>query len=93
LRRSFDLPANFMATNPTLLIHHDEDVEVYINGVLALKTGGYSTDYELAALTPEGRAALRPGRNIFAVHCHQTTGGQYVDVGIVDLIPPARSGR
>jgi hypothetical protein len=93
LRRSFDLPADFAATNPQLIIHHDEDVEVYINGVLALKTGGYSTDYELAGLTPEGRAALRPGRNIFAVHCRQTTGGQYVDVGIIDLIPPARARR
>jgi hypothetical protein len=90
LRRSFDLPADFTVTNPKLLIHHDEDVEVYINGVLALKTGGFSTDYELAALTPEGRAALRPGRNVFAVRCHQTAGGQYVDVGLIDLIPPIR---
>jgi hypothetical protein len=91
LRRSFDLPVGFTATNPQLLIHHDEDVEVYINGVLALKAGGYSTDYELAALTPEGRAALKPGRNVFAVHCRQTSGGQYVDVGIIDLIPPRRA--
>ena len=39
------------------------------------------------ALTPAGRAALRPGRNTIAVHCHQTTGGQYIDVGLVDVVP------
>jgi len=87
LRRSFDLPASFTAMNPQLLLHHDEDAEIYINGVLAAKVGGYSTDYEFVPLTATGRAALRPGRNTLAVHCHQTTGGQYIDVGLVDFVP------
>jgi hypothetical protein len=86
-RRSFTLPQNFAAVNPKLFVHHDEDAEVYINGVLALKISGYSTDYELAAMTPEARAALRAGRNTIAIHCHQTNGGQFIDVGIVDLVP------
>jgi hypothetical protein len=86
LRRTFELPAGFTAGNPRFLIHHDEDAEVYLNGVLALKIDGYSTDYEAAPMTPAGRSALRPGRNTLAVHCHQTGGGQYIDVGIVDLI-------
>jgi hypothetical protein len=90
IRRAFDLPANTTLANPRFLIHHDEDAEVYINGVLALKMTGYSSDYELAAITAEGRAALRPGRNTIAVHCRQTTGGQFIDVGIVDLVPAAR---
>jgi len=85
LRRSFDWPDGAIE-NPQLLVHHDEDVEVYINGVLAGKAGGYITDYEELLLTPEGRAALRPGKNVFAVHCHQTQGGQYIDVGIISLI-------
>jgi hypothetical protein len=89
IRRAVDLPAGLTTVNPQLFLHHDEDAEVYINGVLALKIGGYSTDYELAPITPEGRAALRPGRNSIAVHCHQTNGGQYIDVGLVDLLPAA----
>ncbi len=84
LRRQFDWPSN-AATNPELLVHHDEDVEIYINGVLAGKASGYLTDYEEMSMLPEGRAALRPGKNIMAVHCHQTTGGQYIDVGIISV--------
>ena len=84
LRRQFDWPSDKIA-RPELMVHHDEDVEVYINGVLAGKAGGFITDYEEMALTPEGVAALKSGKNVMAVHCHQTTGGQYIDVGIISV--------
>lgn len=83
IRREFNLDA-VNAKSWQLMVHHDEDVEVYINGVLAGSASGYTTGYELLPLTPAGRAALKPGKNVFAVHCHQTGGGQYIDVGIVD---------
>jgi len=66
-------------------LHHDEDAEVYINGVLALKTSGFIVNYDAFPLTAAGKAALKPGRNVIAIHCHQTTGGQYVDFGLVDV--------
>jgi Glycosyl hydrolases family 2, sugar binding domain/Glycosyl hydrolases family 2, TIM barrel domain/Glycosyl hydrolases family 2 len=68
-------------------VHHDEDVEIFVNGVLAGRARGYVTDYGLVGFTPEGRKALKAGKNTIAVHCHQTGGGQYIDVGLVQIVP------
>ena len=86
LRREATLPEGKF-TSLQFRVHHDEDVEIYINGVLAGKAGGFVSEYQEMTMTPEGQAALKPGKNTIAVHCHQTQGGQYVDVGIADVIP------
>ena len=82
LRREFTVDPDDLA-GLKLQVFHDEDVEIYFNGVLALRKPGYITDYDDFPVAPEALAALRPGGNTIAVHCHQTTGGQGIDVGII----------
>ena len=94
LRRTFN-PGTLTAQQISDLgfrLHHDEDVEVYLNGVLAFSTSGYTTTYLYFPLNDAGRAALLTNaNNTLAVHCHQTAGGQYIDVGLdvrTLLVPP-----
>lgn len=68
-----------------LRVHHDEDVQVYLNGHRVAELIGYITAYQYVELDAKAREHLREGDNILAVHCHQTGGGQYIDVGLIDL--------
>ena len=84
LRRDFTLPAE---PHPHLqfLMYHDDEVEVYVNGILASKAAGYITNYQTFPISPAALAAMTPGAKItIAVHCHQDQGGQGIDLGLVD---------
>jgi hypothetical protein len=64
-------------------LHHDEDVQVYVNGKLLLKREGYRTDYDRILLSDRQCKLFQPGKkNVIAVHCHQTGGGQFIDFGL-----------
>lgn len=81
LVRDLEVPADPQGTLHWL-IHHDEDVEIYVNGVHTETLPGYVVKYELRPLSAKTREQLKAGRNRIAVHCHQTGGGQYIDVGM-----------
>jgi len=85
LRRSVILP-NTKFSNLRFYADHDEDVEVYVNGVLASSEGGFTSSYVPLEITRQALALLQPGAIVtLAVHCHQTTGGQNIDVGLVNF--------
>ena len=92
MRREIEMPSS-IPDNISLNAYFDEDIDVYINGVQAASAGGFVTDYSLVPLSDAGKAALKPGKNVIAVHCHQTSGGQYIDLGIVEVRPGVKEKK
>ena len=82
LRRTFTLGTEDIS-QLKLHVFHDEDVEIYLNGALAARLPGYITDYDVFEISSVAASTLHSGENTIAVHCHQTTGGQGIDVGII----------
>lgn len=85
IRRTFeveDVPRGELQ----LLIHHDEEATVYVNGTQIAELEGWTSDYVMIPLSEKVRSLLKQGENVIVVHCHQDTGGQYIDVGLVELV-------
>jgi glycosyl hydrolase family 2 len=90
LRLTVDLPSAASAVSPHLRVFHDDDAEVYVNGVLAATLPGANGGFTYVPLAAAARAALRDGRNTIAVHARQVGGGQFIDVGIADVLDKVR---
>ncbi len=74
LRRAFDWDRAPLG----LWLHHDEDVEIFLNGEMIHRASGYLTEYQFVEL-PEAKPR-HDAENLLAVRCRQSVGGQYVDV-------------
>lgn len=92
VRGTVELPEK-LPKSLALWMHHDEDAEVYLNGLLAAKVTGYTRGYERFAVRPEARKALRPGNNLVAAHCRQTRGGQFLDIHVAASRPAVAKRR
>lgn len=87
LRRTVTLPTD-TSGDLQMYLHHDDAVEVYLSGVLAVKEAGYTGKYEPTELRDAAKAQLKPGASVvIAIHCHQDVGGQFIDAGIARSVP------
>jgi hypothetical protein len=86
LRRTFEVGA--VPAHPFLVVHHDEDATIYINGTRVDSLAGYTNGYTYVPLSAEAARALRSGTNTIAVHVHNTRGQQYIDLGLTDVARP-----
>ncbi|MEI6567573.1 MAG: hypothetical protein WCR20_12920, partial [Verrucomicrobiota bacterium] len=82
LRGAFEWDGKDFGT-ASLVIFHDEDTEIYVNGEKIWSRGGFNNAYEGFEITAALKKAVRKGANTIAVHTHQTAGGQLIDLALL----------
>ncbi len=86
IRREFELSEDIPSNATAMLqIFHDEEAQVFINGVEAAKVEGHTTAYNTVGISEAAAKSLKKGKNVIAIHCHQTSGGQYIDAALVQI--------
>jgi hypothetical protein len=89
MRRSFVL--NDLNIDKLFLkLHHDDNVEVYLNGSLVYTCNCWNGKPQLFELTDAMKNKLVKGENTIAIHCANTAGGAWLDVGLMNE-PPLKS--
>jgi len=91
IRRVFYLEDDLAGKDIYLHYSHDDIFELYINGVQVVGTD-YSWRYDIQQELPdEVKATLKKGANIITAHCHNRTGGGYVDFGLYEKVADKES--
>ena len=83
-RRHFTLDDPASVSCAEILLYHDDDADVYLNGVKLLSVGGCTSAYEAIVLDKaKFLEAARKGDNVLSVHVHQRFGGQAFDAAFM----------
>ena len=82
IRRTFELNDWEKGEKIYLVYSHDDVFELYLNGEKIVSTGLVWKNDVYLELSNDVKKKLRNGKNVIAVHCHNTTGGSYVDFGL-----------
>jgi hypothetical protein len=85
VRRTFNLNDQNI-DKLVLKLHHDDNVEVYINGDKVYSYVGWTNDFKLIPLKDKFKNRLKPGENVLAIHCANTAGGSWLDAGLLDEV-------
>lgn len=87
MRRTFELSATQLndlnAEELILQLRHDDDVEVFLNGVQVYQcTHCYVSEMKHYVLSDQFKGLLRSGKNILAMHCINPAGNAWLDAGL-----------
>ncbi len=99
IRRSFDLPALATLPNLFLLVRHDDDVQIFLNGEKLYTGGCCENSYKSLEINAKIKAKLRLKGNVLAIHCQNTGGPGFVDCGLamrpptIATLPAVQAGR
>jgi hypothetical protein len=79
VRRKFTLSSTDV-NQLILKLHHDDNIEVYLNGEKVYSRTGWTDDFKFIPIENK----LKVGENILAIHCANTAGGSWLDAGLLD---------
>lgn len=82
VRRTVDIKAADLQEDLYLVYSHDDVFEIFINGTKVASAGETWREGVKLRLGGELKGLLKPGKNVIAAHCHNTTGGAYTDFGV-----------
>jgi len=88
LRQTFQYQGDAL-TAAAIVIAHDDDAEVYLNGQRILSVSGYgkfstaAPQYEIYPVLDAVLKSLKSGTNTLAIHTHQFAGGQFIDLALL----------
>jgi len=88
VRRTINIDAKDLNSDLALIYSHDDVFELYINGTKVANTGEIWREGIVLKLDDKLKKLLKPGKNIIASHCHNTTGGAYTDFGLFKIKKP-----
>lgn len=87
VRREFSLD-KINDNEPLFLkLHHDDNIEVYLNGTLVFKRDGWNHRFDYFDISSKAKGLLRKGQNVLAVHLKNTAGGRFLDFDLVNSMP------
>ncbi len=90
VRRTFSL-GDINVDKLVLKLHHDDNVEVYLNGEKVYSYVGWTSDFKLIQLKDKFKNKLKRGENVLAIHCANTAGGSWLDAGLLDEVKAPQS--
>lgn len=91
MRRTFTLAA-IPGRKLYLKLHHDDNVEVNLNGEKIYSCDCWNGKPQFIELHDSIRQKLKTGKNVLALHCRNTAGGAWLDVGLsTDPMPSPTS--
>lgn len=92
VRRTFNYTKSQPINKLVLLLHHDDDAEVFLNGEQINISHGANGDLLPAEIDASVASKLKEGENVLAMHCVNTGGGAWLDAGFADEVKPAITG-
>ena len=87
VRREFALDDDLAGKKIFLEYSHDDDAEIYINGIEVVRTSDKCEDNAILQLPEEAVLSLQKGKNVIAAHCRNRGGDAFIDFGLNMEIP------